>query len=358
MTEQKLSQHTYRQASLEHYQAEIAQIWPQLALRPALHTWARVVQHATTACEGMRRDNWAIVIKEIGKVNVWWLAFIQKLNLLSTPNADGDYDDDVVFGLPLSPTELIWRKYPYVCPVEFGLASPDLAIPWENRPAQECSCLGRKKLVEERSQEEKRHAKHLLEEFARAQRHQCPNSIEGLERMLRLIFSGPVHTLSFHELSFHFIEEIGEVSEALAEATTSEALSETPVNSAKLIAERSHKLRAIAEELADVWSWSVSILAKVQEHLISFEKYLESRHDGSQLEAIRNLLKGSQHLNVPEVIWQEYGLPYGELRCHDCDHRPCTCTQQRAQPLYKQAFHRMSEDRQHAFIEAVHGLTW
>lgn len=358
MVGQKLNQRTYKQASLEDYQAEIAEIWPQLASRPALHTWARVIQHATTACEGMRRDDWAIVIKELGKVNVWWLAFIQKLNLLSRQSSDSEYDDDLVFGLPLSPTELIWRKYPYVCPVEFGLASPPASISWDDRPAKECGCLGRKKLVEERSTKEKRHAKEILEEFARMQRGQCPNSMEGLESMLRFIFSGPVHTLSFHELSFHFIEEIGEVSEALAEATTSEVLSDTSFSTERLIAERRAKLRAIAEELADVWSWSVSIVAKVQDHLISFEKYLGSRHDGAQIEGIRDLLKGSQHLSVPEIIWQEYGLANGELRCQDCNSRPCMCTQQKAQPLYKHAFYQMSDDRRQAFIEVVRELTF
>ncbi len=64
----------------------------------------------------------------------------------------------------------------------------------------------------------------LLERFAKRHKSRCPRSMNELAEMLENTFSGPVSTLSFEELFFHFIEEIGEVSEALADATTSEHL--------------------------------------------------------------------------------------------------------------------------------------
>ncbi len=122
MKERKITSKTYKNADLEDYQREILRIWPQLQERPALHTWARVVQHATTACEGMRRTNWALVLEEMATTIVWWLAFIEKLNLLKKVTPGCDFTDDTVFGLPVSGTTLVWMKYPGVCPVEFGLA--------------------------------------------------------------------------------------------------------------------------------------------------------------------------------------------------------------------------------------------
>jgi NTP pyrophosphatase (non-canonical NTP hydrolase) len=155
--------------------------------------------------------------------------------------------------------------------------------------------------------------------------------------MFRIIFAGPVYQLSLQEIFFHFIEEIGEVSEALADATTSECLSARRLNSEKLAGERKQKLHAIAEELADVFSWSVGIMAKVQALYVSFEKYVESRHEADQLQSIRSVLRGSQHISLAGAIWQKYGLRYGNLRCDDCNARPCKCVGQRAQPLYKHA---------------------
>jgi len=337
MANRQINVNTYKQSSLEDYQCEIFRIWPQLEDRPALHTWARVVQHATVACEGMRRSDWSLVLKEMATTIVWWLGFIQKLNLLSK-STDGALDGDFIFALPLTATQLIWRKYPSVCPVEFGLHGSNAHnISWSRRPAQICGCLGRKKDVEQRSHEEKVRAKKHLRSFAKKNVAHCPKSIDTLERMFQPIFIGAVYQLSLQELFFHFIEEIGEVSEALADATTSEYMRAKRFNRSKFIQERQYKISRIAEELADVFSWSVSIVAKVRLLLMSFEKHLESRHEARELQAIRKHLKGSKHISLTESIWQKYGLKQGKFLCDDCCKSPCQCNQQRAKPLYIKA---------------------
>jgi len=338
MRDHAIKETTYEKASLEDYQREILEIWPHLAERPALHTWARVVQHATTACEGMRRSDWSLVLKEIASTIVWWLAFIQKLNLLSKSSSCKTYEDDLVFGLPLSPTEIVWRKYPGVCPVEFGLAARNPAtIAWKDRPGKVCRCLGRKREVEDRTPEEKIRAKRALRSFAQMNRRHRSNNVKGIEDMFRRIFEGVVYQLSVQEVCFHFIEEIGEVSEALANATVSECLNVRNSNKRTLVGERKEKLSGIAEELADVFSWSLAVVIKVQTLLMSFEKYVESRHESRQLQKIRSVLKWSQHISLAGIIWQKYGLKAGRLLCEDCNRRPCMCISQRAQPLYSQA---------------------
>lgn len=333
-----ISQKEYGKASLEDYQREIFDVWPQLANRPALHTWARVVKHGTAACEGMRRSDWPVVLEEIAKTIVWWLAFIKKVNFLSQASAEDGYDDDFAFALPISATEIVWRKYPGVCPVEFGLASRSIQdFSWDDRPGKICMCLARKKDVEERSTDEKLRAKETLRVFAQNQRSHCPKEIDALENMFRDIFAGPIYQLSIQELFFHLIEEVGEVSEALANATASESLASPHFRKRQLVNERKRKLQSIAEELADVFSWSVGIIAKVHALLVSFEKYLDARHEGTELQTIRKLLKGSQHISLSGAIWQRYGLKYNEIRCPDCGERPCRCSEQRATPLYSKA---------------------
>ena len=338
MEAKKINDKTFKKATLEDYQQEIFDIWPQLADRPALHTWSRVIQHATTACEGMRKRDWSQVLEEIAKTIIWWLSFIRKCNLLCQESTHGVYDEDIVFAFPFSATEIIWDKYPWVCPVEFGLAVHEVKnIRWDDRPAQVCMCLARKKDVEERSDDEKERAKKSLREFARLHWRHHPRYINSMEGMLQSIFSGPIYQYSFQELFFHLIEEVGEVSEALSNATVSECLSSDGSNGKMLKNERKRKIYAITEELADVFSWAVSIVAKVQSHLISFEHYLDARHEKNELHTIRDILKGSQHISLSAAIWQKYGLKHNELRCDHCNKRPCTCTEQRTQPLYAKA---------------------
>lgn len=158
--------------------------------------------------------------------------------------------------------------------------------------------------------------------------------------MFRRVYAGSIYKLSVQELFLHLIEEIGEVSEALADATTSKCLRNRRPNRSRLIEERRKKLRGIAEELADVFSWSVGIVAKVQAILISFENYFDTRHrhGAQELRAIRQFLKGSKHISLAEVIWQKCGgMEHKELRCWDCQERICKCIEQREQPLYQAA---------------------
>ncbi len=283
------------------------------------------MQHATAACEGVRKNDWNGVIREITKTIVWWLAFIEKLNELS----ESPEDEEIVFALPFKPSMIVWQKYPGVCPVEFGLvaAQKDAGekFEWSKRPGEECRCLARKEEVERRSTKEKKKAKALLKAFAQEQVVNQPQEVVELENMLRRIFAGPIYTLNVEEICLHFLEEVGEVSEALAEATTTQAIAGDQVKRRKLAFERRGKILGIADELADVFSWAVSFLAKVQQQLLSFEEWFESRADPKELKAVRKAMAGAKEINVVDVMWQQYGLGFRELRCSDCGKRPCEC---------------------------------
>lgn len=318
----------YRSASLEDYQREIVSIWPQLQERPALHTWLRVVQHATVACEGVRKNDWNGVLKEIAKTIVWWLAFIEKLNELS----GSPEDDEIVFALPFKPSKIVWQKYPGVCPVEFGLEVQKQAksqnkakFSWSKRPAQRCRCLARKEEVEGRSDSEKRTAKAAVRAFAEEHRAHQPQGVSDLENVLRETFAGPVYTLNVEEISFHLLEEVGEVSEALAEATTSQAATGEEIAGRKLAFERKRNVYGISEELADVFSWAVTLLAKIKQQYLSFDKYFKDRADPQLVKTIRKHFPGPKEINLADIIWQEYGLKFGKLQCADCGKRPCEC---------------------------------
>ena len=189
----------------------------------------------------------------------------------------------------------------------------------------QCRCLARKEEVENRPPKAKMKAKALLRTFAQQQIVNQPEEVVKLENMLCKVFAGPIYALNVEEISLHFLEEVGEVSEALAEATTSQAAAGDLVNTRKLALERPRKTLGIAEELADVFSWAVSFLAKARQQLQSFDTWFEARADPDDLKVVREVMAGAKHINVADIIWQQYGLKFGELRCADCEKRPCEC---------------------------------
>lgn len=303
--------------------------------RPVLFTWLRVLKHATAACEGVRKSDWDIALEEVGTTIVWWLAFIAKLNELRSSDDDGES----IFAIPLSPSEIVWNKYPTVCPIEFGLGTRDGREPaWSQRPGTQCTCLARKEEVENRPKAEKQRARRLLWSFAARNQSRQPGSIADLDEMLRRIFAGPTYALSASEIALHLMEEVGEVSQALAEATISKAVTRENMDDKEFRRERKNKILGIAEELADVFSWAVTLVDKIRLGLSSFDKYFarrERRTDPTTLRRIRRLVqRGANNINIAEIIWHKYGAEFDELRCSECGKRQCGCDQEKQRLLH------------------------
>jgi len=318
-----------RTASLEMYQSDVLEVWPaNMTQRPALYVWLHVVRHASAACEGVRKNEWNVILDELGALVLWWLAFIGKLNGLATSRGD-----DVIFALPFTASQVIWNKYPHVCPVEFGLyvirhKTASLDEIWEATTNMECSCLARKKEVEKRSSDEKLYARERLYAFARAFPRWKPKSMSSFEGMLTSIFSGSIYVLTPQEIAFHLMEEVGEVSRALANLEVSQALiRKGKAKVSTFEQERYHGVLGLCEELADVFSWTIGLILKVRLLLSSFDEYFEAvpGTEAGMLANIRALLgRDADKINICDIIWRKYGIG-GRLRCAICGERPCKC---------------------------------
>lgn len=345
----KVTGKNYKTASLEVYQSEVEAIWGRyITERPALLTWLHVVDHASAACEGVRKREWNIVLEEVGTVLVWWLAFIAKLNALQRQLQD----NESTFSLPFSPSEIIWTKYPQVCPVEFGLhvksnqGKKRIEQLWLDVYDRPCGCLARKKEVEHRSPAEKEFAKECLWKVARAFSDRRPRAICRMEEMLRRFFSPQAYVLSVDEIAFHFMEEVGEVSVAIVNASKSKALRKPKVDSGLIKEERKQAMRSLVEELADVFSWAVTLVNKVRLEFSSFEKYfMKSRNknkDDLRLKLRELLGQEAKRINLGDILWKKYGdETQNHLRCSACNVRECRCGEMTA------VFLRPSTDDQH-----------
>lgn len=325
----KVSGFNYRTASLEMYQSDVLNIWPtNMSERPPLYIWLHVVRHASAACEGVRKGDWGAILGELAAMVLWWLAFIGKLNGLT--RSEGD---DVTFALPFTASRVVWNKYPNACPVEFGLyvtqhktASWDEI--WEATANKECTCIARKEEVENRSSDEKSYARGKLYAFAQKFRARKPRGLAGFEDMLRHIFSGPAYVLTPNEIAFHLMEEVGEVSRALADLEVSRVVGRnSQARATTFEQERLHGVLGLSEELADVFSWATSLIYKVRLLLSSFDDYFEAvpETEFDTLAKIRSLLgRDAIKINTCDVIWRKYGIG-GKLRCSICGNRPCSC---------------------------------
>lgn len=347
--QQKLNKKNYKQVSLEAYGEEIRRVWGHyIDERPCLYTWLHVVEHASVASEGVRKRAWDIVLKEAGKIIIWWLAFVVKLNLISQHSHESEREEDLIFAIPFSPSQVIWSKYPEVCPVDFGLYvkhgkhANNKKVLWQDVRQEPCRCLARKGEVEARTKAEKAFAKEQLWDFSRRYRNHRPRSILKMESMFRRIFESQVYALSTEEVAFHLLEEVGEVSRALVDVSRSNRITKSKRTTKAqkrdplLEEERVVVLKGLTEELADVFSWTMTLINRVRLDLSSFDRYFET--DVEMEKKLRELLgENAKKVNVADILWRRFGIE-GEFRCDECKKAECECGDRRSAALQGKVF--------------------
>ena len=342
-----------RTATIDDYASEVKRIWPKDIERPVLYQWLGVVLHGSTLAEEVRKCAWNNVLHEIAEIFVWWLSFVNRLN---TPIPDHEPGrelaehilSDSVFHFQCTASDIIWYKFPNVCPVCFGrLLSQRLKIKhtsgkfdydvkngtltqvYNDLMKEEfCTCLARKAWVETRSPVFKNFVKRHITKLAEMKRNDDdrPKSLAELEERLCQIFSPSVAVLSAEEIAFHLLEEIGEASEALANLYRQPAEGKSHQT---VISEHKRRAKSLAEELADIFSWLVTMREKTYGILNCASDYVErSDVEKKSTKFVRSLLKSAS--SIVELLWVTYAGKEGDyLRCEECRELICNSNHRR-----------------------------
>ncbi len=353
-------------ATIEEYATDIAGIWGERDLaRPVMLHWLNVVKHATFLIEEVRKKTYDKIVLEIAEVFVWWLSFINRINFTipeDTPSSSSELDlTNAVLSVSCEPSDIIWNKFPGCCPVCYGFAlaeAKNLSPTSENDEEfiavfgdlsndeleaiyddvvenKECSCLGRKSAVENRSKQFKKFIKQVIPKVAQLERGKKPNSLFEIERMIKEVFKPSIDVFTEVEIVFHLLEEIGEVSEAIADIH----LQPNNIDHTKFLKEHRSRIANMLEELADVFSWIVSMREKAYYILNCSVNYLENEHRAiismpsekrNDKEALiyssidffkRNVEKSS---SISRLVWDVYASEdSSHMCCEGCKERPC-----------------------------------
>lgn len=319
-------------ASIEEYIRDVKRIWPLNSKRLPLHIWMKVVGKATIVCEGVRKLEWDTVIDELAALVMWWFAFVGRVN-----NLDGRSGDDVIFRIPSLAGDILWKKYPQVCPAcvsTFVQDNPSCTAKQLMDSVEiPCTCLSRKRFVEERSEKAKQLAKTLVKEMSQLRYDNKPSTLVDFQKLFVMIYHPVIYALTPEEIAFHLLEEVGEVSNALVNATIhQEIITSSPrvrFNLQKFLEEAREKVTDIEGELADVFSWSVALLEKAKQVLSSASRLCIKFNEGvARKEFLAGLFETlglpTQKLNMVEIIWRKYEYN-GRLGHKTCMSNVCKC---------------------------------
>jgi NTP pyrophosphatase (non-canonical NTP hydrolase) len=334
----------FRVASIDDFHGDFSDIWARDATeRNTFDLWLHVVDHASRIARAIRKQNPAAVIDDLADTLVWLMSFIAQCQKLDTngPESCFRFDD--------TPSDIIWQKYPAICPgcydhwlislldlregetplrkLEFTRDTITTVVETRAKALvapEACTCvtrmvtLGREpeiaaSLRTEFDELRRRHAAVL------SARLDFKSTLADLERMLTGIYLNSLHLLTLEHMAVRLLEEVGEASEAIKDLYTFDDSREP--YTADLQAVRKWRL---LEELADVFAWIFAIAAKIRlVHATQADEYrvaVDPRRSGEK----------PFHCDVPQIIWCKYGMTkaganWDRLKCPGCQLAPCGC---------------------------------
>jgi NTP pyrophosphatase (non-canonical NTP hydrolase) len=262
---------------------------------------------------------------------MWLFTFVGKVRGAFGQRKPGERSpEEAAFRVRFAFYDIVWSKYPLLCPVCFQRNG--------NRPrgnpengAEACHCLLHP--VEDRSiaetAEQKvqlREAKELtrreLQAHAASLRDRKVAGMDELQRMFAQIFKANIEHLSLSDIAFHLLEEVGEVSDALLRLYTYRVgtvdqpggVEDIPV------AEIERSVGNLEDELADVASWMFTLVIKLDKMKETVRGYLAWLFGTDLADCL------SQEILLSQIIWKAYGSDReDQLWCEACGRLKCKC---------------------------------
>ena len=204
------------------------------------YAWLRFVETATSSvAESTRLEDYSNLVESLGDAFGWLCRFAA---LYQENHQDGSF----IFKGDLS--QMIWGKYSGVC-YRCAHKFTKQEIKGENTYLA-CVCLS----TPDVSQGEKQLATENRK-FAKKSKKR-PNTLDEWTEMTKIIY-GPNHReISLSSICLHFLEEVGEVAENLRK------LRELDKNDTD---KRDKYINDLQDEMADVFSWIMGLVNKVDQ---------------------------------------------------------------------------------------------
>lgn len=267
--------------------------------------WLHATHHAASIGEEVRKEKPEDkLLQEIADFCMWLFTFVGKIkgNIGVPLGNRPERPEESVIRLKYEFSDLIWNKYPNMCPVCFwrrisnGKDVSDIGF---NDP---CDCF----LHEVESRDEAQRKEHIkkLRKYAETSSLDKPTSVDEWQKMFCTVYQANLRHLTLADIAFHLLEEVGEVSDAMVRMYTY-SIEEFESG------EPSWRQMYLENEIADVTSWIFTLVNKLQwvETIAkAHERYILGE---AVLPAIPYTLSG--------IIWNRYGS--AERQCLYCPHK-------------------------------------
>jgi NTP pyrophosphatase (non-canonical NTP hydrolase) len=296
----------YRDLTVDEWQGAFAEVYGHIdSKRRPTEVWLLLVEDASKVAEAVRTNRYEDALDPLAHVMCWTASFATRC----------ETDSDLGVEFETSLLDMVWHKYPGVC---------------SHCADTRCFCSIERATLEEMTPEEKQAHRDKADHRLRAHRKQHknkPQKVDELQAMFQSIYEGAHYSYTVGSLAFHFMEEVGEVATCIRKLREADEALHNPRlkqdERKRWKAAQQEQFQEIQDELADVVSWSFSLIQKL-DFLLGAGMRLARARDGGRARLGK---AQTAHLTMSEVLWHAYRAPNGRgIACPVCGARRCKCS--------------------------------
>lgn len=275
-----------KEQSLEFWVEKFTEIYKHHHMnREVTEMWLPVVQFGSKIAEDIRKAEYGMVHEHLAHAFAWFFTMIGRCKNFK------DFTHPF-YRIEKNLSELIGFKYPNKC---------------GHCASNPCDCAKQRMALERTEDKEVQEKK--LNRARELFNKTYPNwTIQNWVNMFAEIYSNLIYSMSIESITFHLMEEIGEVARALRGLIEYEGSLGIQLD-LEYKNDLEAKKASFKFELADVFSWLISVYIKLR--LIEMGLGIKSEQEFKTLS---------------EDIWAQYGIPEEDrLFCAKCKKNPCGC---------------------------------
>jgi hypothetical protein len=310
----KHSSLTVGKMQLDDYVDVISEVYGrQDGNRSLWDVWGHALHHGAAIAERLRRKAPAAeLMREIADFSLWLFTLVHKVGgEVGQPNG-GAAETAVEPSIRVSSgcSEMVWHKYPGLCPVCFRRRNEDRTISQPSETLrQPCDCMLYRNFS--LSKDAWRDNIIGLRGYSETIRDGKPASIDQWQTMFLEVFEANLRALPICEIVLHLMEELGETADAMVRMYSYKT--DTFVQGVPRI--RQLRLEA---EIADIFSWLFAVVGKID--------LLKQQGVDIDCWQMSEEFKVGEPLRLSQIIWKRYGSDsLGSFYCPFCENAGCTC---------------------------------
>ncbi|KAA6457851.1 hypothetical protein DYQ86_20995 [Acidobacteria bacterium AB60] len=274
--------------------------------RPLWDVWSHALHHAAAIAEEARKLDCpgapeSKLRQEIADFTFWLLTTIFKLRGRLGERVHEFPVRDSLVRISGRAADLLWNRYPGLCP---WCNCPAEASPftYEQELWKQCGCDQKDSQRETKSKDALRERAMITRRTAALNADKRPKSIDQWQAAIDEMYRSRRLRLSLKDISLHLLEEMGEVADGMIRMYTF-----LEKDLGNLQTELYARQRRLDDELADVFSWLLTLVGKLD--------LMDNDTDLSRGYAL-----------LSQILWDQYGNDEKEaFECRHCNSRTCKC---------------------------------